>query len=68
MANEKNPSKHPLTPDNLMTPPPAVTRPRNGFQSDDALGIDELKDPSGGGKVTDPYITQAERMSRESKP
>jgi hypothetical protein len=66
MSEATNPSKYPLDKKRLLTPPEALDRPRNGDQSDDALGIDDLSDPSGGGKVVNPYITEAEKMSSKS--
>jgi hypothetical protein len=67
MPKRPIPTKSPCPTKSGSPPPPEVTRPRNGFRSGDALGVDNLSDPTGGGKVANPHITEAERISRESK-
>jgi hypothetical protein len=68
MPKSPKPKERPHPHSSRLTPPPGLRRPRNGIISGDALKTDDLSDPSGGGKVKNPYITEAEKMSRESEP
>jgi hypothetical protein len=66
MADQRNPSTHPDAPEDAV-PPAELIRPRNGLRTGDALGTEGISDPSGGGKVADPFITIAEKISPQSK-
>jgi hypothetical protein len=56
LPKQKNPSKTSIAIQDVSPPPPELVRPRNGYRSGDALGVDKLSGPDGGGKSPGPFM------------
>jgi len=64
-SKNQNPTKS-FVPGQLNQPPSRLVRPRNGAHGDDALGIQNLSGPDGGGKSSAPFIPIVDRRSSDA--